>query len=94
MQEEFLGEESLGEKYVQEDFLGEEFLGDKYVQEEFLGEESLGEKYVGEKSMGEKLGGENRGRWDVGFCSPLFRYLVVKLTHERTANFFLPSLSA
>ena len=55
MQEEFLGEESLGEKYVQEEFLGEEFLGEeslgeKYVQEGFLGEESLGEKYVGEKS--------------------------------------------
>ena len=32
MQEEFLGEESLGEKYVQEAFLGE-----KYVQEGFLG---------------------------------------------------------
>ena len=28
MQEEFLGEESLGEKYVQEEFLGEESLGD------------------------------------------------------------------
>ena len=26
MQEEFLGEESLGEKYVQEEFLGEESL--------------------------------------------------------------------
>ena len=30
MQEEFLGEESLGEKYVQEGFLGEESLGEKY----------------------------------------------------------------
>ena len=28
---------------VQEEFLGEESLGEKYVQEEFLGEESLGE---------------------------------------------------
>ena len=42
----------MGEKYVQEGFLGEESLGEKYmgekcVQEEFLGEESLGEKYVG-----------------------------------------------
>ena len=76
MQEEFLGEESLGEKYVQEEFLGEEFLGEeslgeKYVQEGFLGEESLGEKYVGEKSVGEKSLGENRGRWDAGFRSPL-----------------------
>ena len=46
----FLGEESLGEKYMGE-FLGE------YVQEEFLGEESLGEKCIGEKqeeSLGEK----------------------------------------
>ena len=59
MQEEFLGEESLdekymGEKHVQEEFLGEESLGErgtgeKYVQEEFLGEECLGEKYTGEK---------------------------------------------
>ena len=58
MQEEFLGEESLdekymGEKYVQEEFLGEEslgekYMGEKYVQEEFLGEQSLGEKYMGE----------------------------------------------
>ena len=29
MQEEFLGEESLGEKSVQEEFLGEESLGQK-----------------------------------------------------------------
>ena len=29
MQEEFLGEESVGEKYVQEEFLGEESLGEK-----------------------------------------------------------------
>ena len=41
----------MGEKYVQEGFLGEESLGEKYmgeksVQEEFLGEESLGEKSV------------------------------------------------
>ena len=81
MQEEFLGEESLGEKYVQEEFLGEEFLGEeslgeKYVQEGFLGEKSLGEKYVGEKSVGEKSLGENRGRWDAGFRSPLLRYYV------------------
>ena len=34
VQEEFLGEESLGAKY----------MGEKFVQEEFLGEESLGEK--------------------------------------------------
>ena len=34
MQEEFLGEESLREKYMDQ----------TYVQEEFLGEESLGEK--------------------------------------------------
>jgi hypothetical protein len=39
----------MGEKYVQEHFLGEEslgekFIGEKSVQEEFLGEESLGEK--------------------------------------------------
>ena len=38
----------MGEKHVQEEFLGEESLGEKYmgekhVQEEFLGEESLGE---------------------------------------------------
>ena len=44
----------LGEKYVQEEFLGEESLGEKYmdeksVQEEFLVEESRGEKYMGEK---------------------------------------------
>ena len=39
MQEEFLGEESLGRKY----------MGETYVQEKFLGEESLGEKYMGEK---------------------------------------------
>ena len=37
----------MGEKYVQEEFVGEESLCDKYmsakyVQEEFLGEESLG----------------------------------------------------
>ena len=36
------------EKYVQEEFLGEEsldekYMGEKYVQEEFLGEESLDE---------------------------------------------------
>ena len=28
--------------HVKEEFLGEESLGEKYVQEEFLGEESLG----------------------------------------------------
>ena len=33
----------MGEKYVQEEFLGEESLGKKSVQEEFLGKESLGE---------------------------------------------------
>ena len=48
----------MGEKYVQEEFLGEEslgkkYMGEKYVQEEFLGEESLGEKYMGEKNMDE-----------------------------------------
>ena len=38
----------MGEKYVQEEFLGEEsmgskvYVGEKYVQDEFLGEESLG----------------------------------------------------
>ena len=37
----------MGEKYVQEEFLGEEsmcekYIGEKYVQEELLGEESLG----------------------------------------------------
>jgi len=36
----------MGEKYVREEFLGEEslgkkYMGEKYVQEEFLGEESL-----------------------------------------------------
>ena len=65
VQEELLGEESLGEKYmgekyVQEELLGEEslgekYMGEKYVQEEFLGEESLGEKYMGENSMGKSL---------------------------------------
>ena len=59
---------------MQEEFLGEESLGEKYVQEGFLGEESLGEKYVGEKSVGEKSLGENRGRWDAGFRSPLLRF--------------------
>ena len=39
----------MGEKYVQEEFLGEEsvgekYMGEKYVQEEFLGEESVGKK--------------------------------------------------
>ena len=58
---------------MKEEFLGEESLGEKYVQEGFLGEESLGEKYVGEKSVGEKSLGENRGRWDAGFRSPLLR---------------------
>ena len=53
----------MGEKYVQEEFLGEESLGEKYmgemyVQEEFLGEESLGEKYMGEKYVEEKKLGE------------------------------------
>ena len=37
MQEEFLGEESLGGKY----------MGEKSVQEEFLGEDSLGGRYMG-----------------------------------------------
>ena len=42
VQEEFLGEEPvgekcMGEKYVQEEFLAEESLGEKSVQEEFLG---------------------------------------------------------
>ena len=37
----------MGEEYVQEDFLGEEalgqkYMGEEYVQEGFLGEESLG----------------------------------------------------
>ena len=32
----------------------------------------MGEKYLGEKS--EKSFGENRGRWDAGFRSPLLRY--------------------
>ena len=45
MREEFLGEGSLGEKY----------MGEKYVQEEFLGEESLGEKYMGEKYVQEEF---------------------------------------
>ena len=40
------GSADIGEKYVQEEFLGEEslgekYMGEKYVQEEFLGEESL-----------------------------------------------------
>ena len=43
VQEEFLGKESLGEKYMAE----------RYVQEEFLGEESMGEKYGGEKYLQE-----------------------------------------
>ena len=69
VQEEFLGEESLGEKYslckkymgekyVQEEFLGEESLGEKSVQEEFLGEESLCEKYMGEMYVQEEFLGE------------------------------------
>jgi hypothetical protein len=29
----FLGEESLGEKYVQKEFLGEERLGKKYMMD-------------------------------------------------------------
>ena len=40
MQEEFLEEESLGEKY----------MGKMSVQEEFLGDGSLGEEYMGEMS--------------------------------------------
>ena len=48
----------MSEKYVQEVFLGEETLGEKYmsekyVQEEFLAEESLREKYM-VKSMRKK----------------------------------------
>ena len=47
MQGQFLGEKIPGERCVQEGFLGEESLGEtyiqKYVQEEFLGEESMGE---------------------------------------------------
>ena len=39
MQEKFLGEESLGETYMDE----------KSVQKEFLVEEPRGEKYMGEK---------------------------------------------
>ena len=77
VQEEFLGEESLGEKcigekYVQEDFLGEESLGKKSVQEEFLGEGSLGEKYGGEKSVQEEfLGEESLGEKYMGekYCA-------------------------
>ena len=54
---------TLGEKYVQEGFLGEEslgekFMGEKYVQEEFLGEESLGEKYIAEKYVQEEFLGK------------------------------------
>ena len=40
MQEDFLEEESLGEKY----------MGEMSVQEEFLGDGSLGEEYMGEMS--------------------------------------------
>jgi hypothetical protein len=31
---------------------------------------------MGEKSVGEKSLGENRGRWDAGFRSPLLRYII------------------
>ena len=31
---------------------------------------------MGEKSVGEKSLGENRGRWDAGFRSPLLRFNV------------------
>ena len=60
VQEEFLGEESLsekymGEKYVQEEFLGEESLGEKYMVEKYVQEESRGEKYMGEMSVQEKF---------------------------------------
>ena len=98
----------MGEKYVQEEFLseeslGEKYMGEKYVQEGFLGEESLGEslwvksmckksfwvkslwvksiwaksmctKGFWVKSLWVKNVGENRGRWDAGFRSPLLRY--------------------
>ena len=41
----------MGETYVKKRFLGEEsvgekYMGEKYVQKGFLGEESVGEKYV------------------------------------------------
>ena len=42
-------------------------MGEKYY---------VGEKYMGEKSVSEKSFGENRGRWDAGFRSPLLRYLI------------------
>ena len=97
VQEEFLGEECLGdkymgEKYVQEEFLGEEslsekHLGEKYVQEEFLGEESQGEKYVQEECLGEKSLGENRGRWEAGFRSPLLRYVSICFSPYHHAPF-------
>ena len=49
---------------MQEEFLGEESLGEKYVQEEFLGEESLGEKYMGEKYVqGADSGASFRARF-------------------------------
>ena len=45
MQEESLGEKSVQGEFLGEESLGEKYMGEKYVQEEFLGEESLGEKY-------------------------------------------------
>ena len=53
----------MQEEFLGEESLGEKYIGEKYVQEGFLGEESLGENL-----------GENRGRWDAGFRSPLLRW--------------------
>ena len=35
----------------------------------------MGEKYIGEKSVGQKSLAENRGRWDVGFRSPILMFV-------------------
>ena len=37
----------MGEKYVQDEFLGEESLGQRYMGEKDVQEELLGEKYIG-----------------------------------------------
>ena len=76
----------MGEKSVQEGFLGEEsvgdkYMGEKYVQEGFLGEESVGEslwvkslckKGFWVKSLWVTNIGEHRDRWGMLASVPPF----------------------
>ena len=62
----------MGEKYVQEEFLGEESLGEKYMDETYVQEEFLCQESRDEKSKIGKIGGKIR-RPLVWFCRVMYQ---------------------